>query len=65
MKYAKHITELIGNTPLVKINNITKDITATVLVKLESYNPGILECEISDSFLFSISMSVRIVANCR
>ena len=40
MKYAKNIIELIGNTPLVKLNNITKEIPATVLVKLESYNPG-------------------------
>ena len=40
MKYAKDIIELIGNTPLVKLNNITQEIPATVLVKLESYNPG-------------------------
>ena len=40
MEYAKHITELIGNTPLLKLNRITKNIPATILVKLESFNPG-------------------------
>ncbi|MBI5416512.1 pyridoxal-phosphate dependent enzyme, partial [Candidatus Poribacteria bacterium] len=33
------ITKTIGNTPLVKLNNITKGIEATVLAKLESFNP--------------------------
>ena len=36
---ANDITETIGNTPLVKINNLTQDIDATVLVKVESFNP--------------------------
>ena len=40
MNYVNHITELIGNTPLVKLNNITKSIKANILVKLESFNPG-------------------------
>jgi len=35
-----NILETIGNTPLVKLNNITKDIEATVLAKVESTNPG-------------------------
>lgn len=35
-----NILGLIGNTPLVKLNEITKDIPATVYAKLESYNPG-------------------------
>jgi len=39
MKIANDITELIGNTPLVKINKITKDCVATVVAKLESFNP--------------------------
>jgi cystathionine beta-synthase len=34
------IIETIGNTPLVKLNKITKDLPCTVLVKLESFNPG-------------------------
>lgn len=40
MKYLNHITEAIGNTPLVKLNNITKDVKATVLAKVEYLNPG-------------------------
>jgi cystathionine beta-synthase len=40
MEYAKHITELIGNTPLLKLNQITKKIPAKILVKLECFNPG-------------------------
>jgi len=40
MKYAEHITDLIGNTPLVKLNHITKNIPALVLAKIESFNPG-------------------------
>jgi len=35
-----NILETIGNTPLVKLNNITKDIQATVLAKIETTNPG-------------------------
>ncbi|QDP86590.1 cysteine synthase family protein [Chryseobacterium sp. SNU WT5] len=35
-----NILGLIGNTPLVKLNEVTKEIPATVYAKLESYNPG-------------------------
>ena len=35
-----NILETIGNTPLVKLNKLTKDIPATVLVKIETTNPG-------------------------
>jgi cystathionine beta-synthase len=38
--YYKNILETIGNTPLVKINRITKEIPATVLAKIETTNPG-------------------------
>jgi cystathionine beta-synthase len=38
--YKNNILETIGNTPLVKINNITKHIPATVLAKVETFNPG-------------------------
>lgn len=34
------ILETIGNTPLIKLNNLAKDIKATVLVKVEYFNPG-------------------------
>lgn len=40
MKYYQHIMETIGNTPLVKINRITADISALVLAKVETVNPG-------------------------
>ncbi len=33
------LTKTIGNTPLVKLNRVTKGLDATVLVKLESFNP--------------------------
>lgn len=36
----ENILGLIGNTPMVKLNTVTKDIPATVYAKLESYNPG-------------------------
>ncbi len=36
----KNILELIGNTPLVQLNNITKDLPGSYYAKLESYNPG-------------------------
>jgi cysteine synthase A len=35
----KDITETIGNTPLVKLNRMTEGLQATVLAKLESFNP--------------------------
>ena len=40
MSYYNNVLDLIGNTPLVKINRITKDIPATVLAKIETVNPG-------------------------
>src|SRR5436305_8311739 len=35
-----NILETIGNTPMVKLNKIVKDIPATVLAKIETTNPG-------------------------
>ncbi len=35
-----NILDTIGNTPLVKLNKVTKDIPATVLAKIETTNPG-------------------------
>lgn len=40
MKYAQNILETIGNTPMVKLNKIVKDIPALVLAKIETTNPG-------------------------
>lgn len=39
-KIAKDMTELVGNTPLVRINRIAKDLAANVVVKLEFFNPA-------------------------
>jgi cystathionine beta-synthase len=38
--YYNNILETIGNTPMVKLNKIVKDIPATVLAKIETTNPG-------------------------
>ena len=40
MKFYNNILETIGNTPLVKLNVLTKDVKATVLAKVETTNPG-------------------------
>lgn len=40
MKYADNILGTIGNTPLVKLNSITKEVDALVLAKIETFNPG-------------------------
>ena len=39
-KIASNIGELIGNTPLVKLNRITKECHANVIAKLEFFNPA-------------------------
>ena len=40
MRYYENVVELIGNTPLVKLRNVTEGIGATVLAKIEYLNPG-------------------------
>ncbi len=40
MDYVENILGTIGNTPMVKMNKITKDIDALVLAKYETFNPG-------------------------
>jgi cysteine synthase A len=38
-KIANSVIELVGNTPLVRLNKITKEVKADVVAKLESFNP--------------------------
>ncbi len=40
MKVYNNVLETIGNTPLIRLNKITKDIKAAVLAKVETTNPG-------------------------
>ncbi len=39
IKVAKDITQLIGHTPLVKLNKVTKGLKSQVIAKLEYFNP--------------------------
>ena len=39
MKVADSITELIGNTPLIRLNRLAKGLNAQILLKMESFNP--------------------------
>lgn len=40
VKYAEHIMDLVGHTPLVRLHSVTEGIAATVLAKVEYMNPG-------------------------
>ena len=40
MQFFENILHTIGNTPLIKLNNIVKDLPCTVLAKYEAFNPG-------------------------
>ncbi|HXR70517.1 cystathionine beta-synthase [Actinocrinis sp.] len=40
MRYVESVIDLVGNTPLVKLNSVTHGLAATVLAKVEYVNPG-------------------------
>jgi len=40
MRYYDNVVEMIGNTPLVRLRSVTEGIAATVLAKVEYFNPG-------------------------
>jgi cysteine synthase A len=40
MKIASNVTELIGNTPLVRLNRLSEGAVAEIVLKLEFYNPA-------------------------
>ena len=40
MRYAKSVADLVGDTPLVQLTRVTDGIAATVLAKVEYFNPG-------------------------
>ena len=40
MRYANSVVDLVGNTPLVKLNSLTKGLRPLVLAKVEYVNPG-------------------------
>ncbi|MEO6085169.1 MAG: cystathionine beta-synthase [Umezawaea sp.] len=40
MEYVEHVVDLVGNTPLVKLNSITEGAAPLVLAKVEYLNPG-------------------------
>jgi cystathionine beta-synthase len=40
MNIKNNILETIGNTPLIRLNKITKDIPGTILAKVDYFNPG-------------------------
>ena len=40
MRYHESIIDMVGNTPLVRLNRVTEGISATVLAKVEYFNPG-------------------------
>ncbi len=40
MDYVENILGTIGNTPMVKMNKLTREVDALVLAKYETFNPG-------------------------
>ena len=40
MRYYESLLDLVGNTPLVRLRSVTAEVSATVLAKVEYFNPG-------------------------
>ncbi|WP_019853110.1 cystathionine beta-synthase [Actinopolyspora mortivallis] len=40
MDYVEHVADLVGNTPLVRLNSLTRGLSTPVLAKVEYFNPG-------------------------
>ena len=40
MQYKENILQTIGNTPMVRLNKVTAELPCTVLMKVETFNPG-------------------------
>jgi cystathionine beta-synthase len=40
MRYAEHVMDLVGHTPLVRLTHVTEGLRPLVLAKVEYFNPG-------------------------
>ena len=60
-KIASSISELVGNTPLLRLNRVTKECKAEVVAKLESFNPcGSIKDRIGVSMIEAAEKANRI-----